>query len=249
MRLHKIANMLFVMPVLMTIVAILPGMVQACILENVNFDTTAENITVTWQTKGCDTNIKWMEVQWEHKKFLACSGLRKDDPSSRGVLDKLTVSKAVIRNLHPYSIYEVTIKATSKDRSTIKPINETVETRMTTPDTQAKPSNISRGAQKTIVFFYWEDPGNCERQNGQRDRYEVVLEGIDPWDIGKKDIEVASLPVASSYLAHKLKPFSKYQLTVFNRNFDPKTNQAFVNREDPLVIQVLPSFPGWRDFK
>ena len=239
MRLHRLANMLLVMremALLMTIVAILPGMVQACALVNEQVDATATSFTLTWQTEECDNNIERVEVQWEHIKFLACTD-GHEDPSSRGVLDKLTVTKAVVRNLHPYSIYQVTIKATAKDRSTIKSVTMAVETGMAKPEAQARPNNIS-SSQKTIIRFYWDDPEDCEKQHGHRDRYEVMLEGVDPWDLGKKEIEAGALPVDSSYLAHQLKPFSNYQLTVFNRNFDTTANQAYVNREDPLIIQV-----------
>jgi len=223
------------MAVLMTIVAILPGMVQACALVNEQVDATATSFTLTWQTEECDNNVERVEVQWEHVKFLACTD-GHEDPSSRGVLDKLTVTKAVVRNLHPYSIYQVTIKATAKDRSTIKSVTLAVETGMAKPEAQARPNNIS-SSQKTIIRFYWDDPEDCEKQHGHRDRYEVMLEGVDPWDLGKKEIEAGALPVDSSYLAHQLKPFSNYQLTVFNRNFDTTANQAYVNREDPLIIQ------------
>ena len=224
------------MAVLMTIVSILPGMVQACALVNAQVDAAATSFTLTWQTEECDNKIKRAEVQWEHVKFLACTD-GHEDPSSRGILDNLTLTKAVVRNLHPFSIYQVTIKATSKDRSTIKSVTVDVETGMAKPETQARPSNIS-SRQKTIIRFFWDDPENCEKQHGHRDRYEVTLEGNDPWDLGRKEIEAGALPVDSSYLAHQLKPFSNYQLTVLNRNFDQKANQAYVNREDPLIIKV-----------
>ena len=218
------------------VVALLPCMVQACALVNEQVEASSRSLSLTWQTEECDNNIKRMEVQWEHIKFLACTD-GHEDPSSRGVLDNLTVTKALIWNLHPYSIYQVTIKATAKDRSSIKPITVSVQTGMARPETQARPNNIS-SSTKTTILFYWVDPENCEKQHGQRDRYEVMLEGVDPWDLGRKEIELGGLPVDSSYLAHQLKPFSNYQLTVFNRNFDPKANQAFVNKEDPLIIQV-----------
>jgi len=232
------------LPVLMTIVAILPDMAQACTLVNVQVDPTSTSFTITWQTEECNNNIERAEVQWEHVKFLACTD-GHEDPSSRGVLDNLTHTKAVVRNLHPYSKYQVMIKATAKDRTIIQSVTVPVETGMAKPETQVRPNNISR-SQKTTIFFYWVDPGECEKQHGQRDRYEVMLEGIDSWDLGKKEIEAGTLPVDSSYLAHQLKPFSNYQLTVFNRNFDSKTNQAYVNREDPLIIkgQTKPTKPS-----
>ena len=231
------------------VVALLPCMVQACALVNEQVEASARSLSLTWQTEECDNNIKRMEVQWEHIKFLACTDGHKD-PSSRGVLDNLTVTKALIWNLHPYSIYQVTIKATAKDRSSIKPITLSVQTGMARPETQARPNNIS-SSTKTTILFYWVDPENCEKQHGQRDRYEVMLEGVDPWDLGRKEIELGALPVDSSYLAHQLKPFSNYQLTVFNRNFDPKANQAYVNKEDPLIIQVasLTLFQGGHSCK
>jgi len=216
-------------------VALLPCLVQACALVNEQVDAEARSLRLTWQTQECENKIKWVEVRWEHIKFLACTD-GHNDTSSQGVVDKLTLTKAVIWNLHPYSIYKVTIKATAKDGSIIKPLTLSVQTGMARPETQASPNNIS-SSTKTTILFYWVDPENCEKQHGQRDRYEVMLEGVDPWDVGRKEIELGALPVDSSYLAHQLNPFSKYQLTVFNRNFDPKANQAYVNKEDPLVIQ------------
>ena len=227
------------------IVASLPLFARACTLVNGEVDSLARSITVRWRTEECGDNIKRVEVMWEHVKFLACTD-GHGDPSSRGVLDNLTLTKAVIWNLHPYSNYEVTIKATAKDRTSIKPLKIPVETKMARPELQARPMNSSSNIKtKSTIFFYWGDPEDCEKQHGRRDRYEVMLKGIDPWDSGVREI-VANATVDNSYLAHELKPFSNYQLTVFNRNFDPKANQAYVNREDPLIIQVgsLTGFQG-----
>jgi len=218
------------------IVASLPLFARACTLVNGEVDSLATSITVRWRTEECGDKIKRVEVMWEHIKFLACTD-GHGDPSSRGVLDNLTLTKAVIWNLHPYSNYEVTIKATAKDRTSIKPLKIPVETKMARPELQARPMNSSSNIKtKSTIFFYWGDPEDCEKQHGRRDRYEVMLKGIDPWDSGVREI-VANATVDNSYLAHELKPFSNYQLTVFNRNFDSRANQAYVNKEEPLVIQ------------
>lgn len=213
---------------------------QECVLQNVAGEMEATSVTLTWEISSTcvQGNMKRFEVQWEHMKYLSCPDGR-NNTTSRGVKDDLAVSTANIRNLRPHSIYQFTVKATTRDGRTIAPFTKVLNTKMADPETQPVGQGLNHATQSNI-YFYWDDPTNCELQNGQRGGYEVSLEGRDDWEKGEKELDDNNT-VDSSYLAHRLKPFSHYVLKVHNRNYDSKARVSFVNYARPLEIRV-----SWR---
>ena len=217
---------------------LLPTMATACSLLGQRGHADATALTINWETTAeCRGRIKRYEVQWEHVKYLACADGHGDE-RSRGVKDNLQVTKAEVRGLHPHSIYQLTIKATTTDRSTVAPVQLQLTTTMAAPETQAREvvGTIAHITKSTLTFI-WEDPEDCELQHGQRDGYRVRLEGLEDWDSGLKQLE-QSTTVDNSFLAHQLEAFSRYQLTVYNTNRDPKSGQHYRNQENPLILQV-----------
>lgn len=202
-----------------------------CYLEKIKKETTANSATITWETsKQCDkANIERYEVIWSHVKYMACIDKRKDNSaygSTEVVITKLTVS-----DLHPFSIYDMTIKTTMKDGSKIVQANSTFETKMDVPDTRPRLSPTS-DRYKQAINFIWLDPdqSECIHQNGRKDGYEVELLGLDPWDLGK--MEITNNKTLDTYLAQNLKPYTSYMLKVYNKNIG-----NLVNFQIPLEIQ------------
>jgi hypothetical protein len=218
---------------------LLPALsLPACQLESVRGEPADRSVTLTWDpTADCQGNIKRYEVQWEHVKYLACADGRKDTSLQGSGVQEMAASKAKIQSLHPHSIYMFTIKTTATDRSTVPLVTVNVTTKMARPQTQPQQPQVQPSLTKSTVFFYWADPEDCELQNGRRDRFEVALEGLDIWDAGKKKLADNKID-DTSFLAHQLQPYSKYRLSVFNRNYDSRAGVAYVNREAPLQIQV-----------
>jgi len=223
---------------------------EDCILQNLQGDMEDTSAIVTWEkSSDCEHgNIKRYEIQWHHKKYKACTDGRGNETLS-GVKDDLIGNRAEISGLQPYSIYDFTIKATTRDGTTIPPLSShpPLQTRMAAPKNQPQDKR-QNNPQKTTIFFYWQDPSDCELQNGKREKYKVKLRGMDKWDFGFKLLAENSevdYSVANSYLAHKLKPYTRYLLEVYNMNFDTQYNRSFVNEHEPLEIQerTLPDRP------
>jgi len=199
---------------------------QACYIENIKSVPAATSVTITWETsRECDkSNIVRYEVFWEHVKFLACVE-RRNDTDAYGSKEVI-VTKVQVGDLHPFSLYDVTIKTTTHDGSKIKQATSTFETEMDVPDIKPRPSTKNERYQQAINFV-WEDfeGSDCISQNGRKDGYVVELIGLDPWQQDKIEIE-NNRTIVSYYYAENLHPYTSYRLNVYNRNIGGLVNYA-----------------------
>ena len=217
---------------------LLPSALAACTLLRATEDLTSDTASLAWSSsEECSQGlIKRYEVQWQHVKYLACPDGRQDQ-ASLGVKDGLVTTQTVVQKLHPYSLYEFTIKATSRDGSVIPPLTFPLTTKMAAPKSQPRLEVGGNEPRKTNIKFYWDKPKKCELQHGQRKEYQVELEGLDPWDLGVKRLD-SNTVIDNSFLAHELQSFSSYTLKVYNTNYEPQTGRTYVNEVEPLLIQV-----------
>eukprot|EP00092_Neocalanus_flemingeri_P058135 GFUD01069231.1.p1 GENE.GFUD01069231.1~~GFUD01069231.1.p1 ORF type:complete len:658 (-),score=71.81 GFUD01069231.1:387-2360(-) len=201
-----------------------------CYIEINKPETSATSTTITWETsKQCElSNIERYEVFWEHVKYMACiEGLK--DTAAYGSKEVI-VTKIIISDLKPFSIYDIKIKTTTHDGSTIEQAKSTFETKMDVPDTRPRLSPTSDRYEHAIKFIWLDpDPSECIHQNGRRDGYQVELLGRDPWE--SDIIKIGDNKTVDTYFAENLKPYTSYLLRVYNKNIGNLVNQI------PLEIQ------------
>jgi len=219
--------------VLLTLLLVARGDAQDCTIENITAETEAASATITWRTTPqCDkSNIERYEVIWSHAKYKACQDGRRDESDNAVGSKEVVITKVVINGLRPFSIYDITIKATTKDGSQIERKRKHIETEMDVPDTRPRLSPANVRLERAINFI-WLDPEEteCIHQNGRQDGYEVELLGLDPWHSGK--IEQKHNHTLGSYLAQNLMPYTSYMLKVYSKNIG-----GLVNFQIPLEIQ------------
>jgi len=218
----------------LTIILVASSDAQDCRIENINIaEKGADEATITWRTAAqCDkSNIERYEVIWSHAKYKACRDGRKDKSDSAIGSKEVVITKAVINGLRPFSIYDITIKTTTKDGSQIEAKHKHLETEMDVPDTKPRLSPAN-GRYERAINFIWLDPeeSECIHQNGRQDGYEVELLGLDPWHSGK--IEQKYNQTVDTYLAQNLMPYTSYMLKVYSKNIG-----GLVNFQIPLEIQ------------
>jgi len=202
--------------------------------DKISIETTARTATISWKSSvGCDkANIERYEVIYTHAKYQACIDGRHNEAALKS--KEAVVTKVKINELHPYSIYNVTIKTTAKDGSQVESTSTTLETKADEPDIQPRHSPLSEiDRHPTSINFVWLDPDetNCIYQNGRRDQYEIQLLGRDPWEEDK--IKIANNQSFNQYFAQNLKPYTTYMLRVFNKNIG-----NLINLESPIEIEV-----------
>ena len=93
-----------------------------------------------------------------------------------------------IPNLHPYSFYDLEVKANVRPRIPRPESKKIVgETLQGVPDVKPNDGPINTKLRDTELTFYWRPPNNssCENFNGKLDGYRVILKGIDTWNIGR----------------------------------------------------------------
>ena len=144
----------------------------------------------------------------------------------------LVTPNGVTHVLHPFSKYEVEVKSITTRFSKIFE----VATRAGYPDNAPRMTTDQRIIATTqSIQFVWESSKeeDCRLQNGILDGYRVELWGLDKWvkttktsaANGDHYLETKNVDVAF-YYAQSLKPYSNYQLRVFNRNIKEDSQQS-----------------------
>lgn len=147
------------------------------------------------------------------------------------------VTRVTIDNLHPFSSYDLSVKALPdyKIQPTTKfLIPEEKEIRAATsqgvPNVRPTSSNIPSRVDSTSLTFYWNPalPSQCEFFNADLDGYFYVLKGIEPWNVQE---ERKGTTFESSMTFSNLMPFSNYLLFVYVH-----TAQGLYNPDLPFKI-------------
>ena len=161
----------------LTIILVASSDARDCRIENIKVERGADEATITWRTAAqCDkSNIERYEVIWSHAKYKACRDGRKDKSDSAIGSKEVVKTKAVINGLRPFSIYDITIKTTTKDGSQIEAIRTHLETEMDVPDTRPRLSPTN-GRYERAINFIWLDPqeSECIHQNGKRNNIQTT---------------------------------------------------------------------------
>ena len=215
-------------------------------VSDIRVAAEARTASVWWQVSPqCHpANIARYEVLWEHRKFLACRDGHLDS-SAVGTADVSDASHQTITDLHPYSIYSVTIKTSTKDKSKVDVTRTQFTTKETAPDSRAVVSATPADTQPTSIRFFWAESGDCELQHGRRDGWRVELVGRDTWAVNTTRQDDV---IAESYYAGNLQAYTNYQLQVFSRNTGlvstkPLVIEARTRPTRPLPPLLLPATP------
>ena len=180
--------------------------------------------------------IEPFEVRVQHKGYRACEFIENsnnDNLTSDGDNFKITVDESIYvqkymvfgtkKGLHPFSKYEVKIRSiTTRFTKTFE-----VATKAGYPNNVPRMSSTQKSsATSTSITFNWEksDEKDCQLQNGILDGYRVELWGLDKWVKpiktnvinGDHYLETKNVGLLGYYYAPGLKPYSNYQLRVFN---------------------------------
>lgn len=207
-------------------------------IENI----TSSSFVLTWKLNDICTDediriLEPIEVTVKLKGYRACeftNNLNNYNGTSKEESFEITLNESMYeqkyielgskQELHPFSKYEVQIRSiTTRFSKTFE-----VATKAGYPDTVPKNStNRINVATFHSIRFYWEasNEEDCRLQNGILDGYRAELWGLDKWVKPKKTniingdhyLETKNVEVGF-YLAQNLKPYSNYQLRVFNRN-------------------------------
>ena len=239
-------------------------------IENI----TSSTFILTWKSKHfcTDDDIRLLEpfeVEVKHKGYRACEFTKNssaisdtaNNDSFKITLDESMYQQKYIifgdkKELHPFSKYEVEIRSITTRFTKIFE----VATKAGYPDNVPRMSTTNKNsATSTSIQFVWEasDEKHCKLQNGIFEDYRVELWGLDKWVKpiktnvinGDHYLETKNVEVGF-YYAPNLKPFSRYQLRVFNRNIK-EDNPSSVDTPElynhakylKINIQTLPSEP------
>ena len=139
--------------------------------------------------------------------------------AGRGNLEVEDVTQVEIPNLHPYSLYNLSVKALPDYKipkgfqipEEKKILGETLQG---VPNVRPVQSSINTRLESTSLKFYWAPApvSKCEHFNAFLDGYRFVLKGIDSWNVEVKKIGTIS---EESVLFENLMPFSNYILFIY----------------------------------
>ena len=205
-----------------------------CQIENIEISASNISATITWDMSDDCRRIQIFkyEVQWEHVKYEACDDDRIKDEANIGSVDvpaPSTIAKTE-ENLHPYSTYSVFIKVTTGNFQRING-SASFKTLAGVPGRNPEfKGTVERLTQS--LRFHWSDPSQCEFLNGRLEKYQVELQGLDPWVEQVIDLPYDTTLLEDFY-AQNLQPFTSYLLRVYTWN-----KGDLVSRE-PLDIKVI----------
>ena len=212
--------------------------------------TTPTSITLGWNYNCKAEHEVSYKVYYEHKKWMACpqNVLDSDRGPGRGNFET-DEEVLVLRNLHPYSLYELEIKALAKAKSTGKsvspPEEELVigETLTAVPSIAPSESVIpTPRATSTTLQFNWRDPppGECRFFNGQLDGTRFVLKGTSVWN---QDVRIEGKTNRRMETFRDLTPFSEYSLYLYAQDNEGRHNPDVFFRIPAKTSAQIPGPP------
>jgi hypothetical protein len=109
--------------------------------------------------------------------------------TGKGNLEVKDVAQAIVENLHPYSLYKLSVKALpvnkipSNDFQVPEELEILVKTLQGVPNVRPSSSLFSTTKESTSLTFYWSQPAalesECEQINAQLDGYLCILKGMN----------------------------------------------------------------------
>lgn len=208
----------------------------SCLKSLQVYNSTATSITVQWNY-FCTQSVNHVlyKVYYEHVEWKACSTNRHDSSrgKGRGNREVYDITSVTLTNLHPYSVYKLTVKALP-EYNTIPagrpPIpdeeDKIAETVQGVPEVRPVPSSIPISVESDNIRFYWRPPPatECEKFNSKLDGFSYILKGIDVWNVGESH---EGTTADTSMLFRGLKPYSDYILFVYSANEEGTYNDNF----------------------
>lgn len=213
-----------------------------CRIQHINHEELSPKETkLSWTVhpECSDDNLQF-EISVKLVNVKAChNGLNYDKKSS---VFKTNRTEYLVSDLLPFSEYHIKIVPAVNAIG----IDLSANISLTMPDgmPNVAPIASSRRPDSYVqaLKFYWQNPEECEKQNGMADGFYVELWGADPWVwTPKKPIESHNVPKGISFFYFQsLLSFTHYKVKVFSKNSNGKWNP---NVPLEMTAQTLPTDP------
>ena len=217
---------------------------QKC-LQNLALERKlATSLFLTWEYLCSNISISAYKIYYRHDDWLACPDKKTETRNVQEKSGLFVVSndtRTVILNpLHPYSKYEVTIKAilsnsmeiaNESNRINLMEISSFFNTSQFFPSVQ--PELLTRNdvnEDNDTILFTWSPPSflKCDHFNGKIIGYQYTFTFTDGCNLEKEETGGTGDPI---YEFYKDSPIINYTLSIYAQN-----ELGMINTKLPLVI-------------
>ena len=233
---------------------------RKCVYNLKTSQTTSTSISLAWDYECSQKNVT-LVLGYQHVKFLACDRLLRDTrdwspgpgqgqvvfTSANGSSGSQHQQPVVIKNLHPFSLYSLSLSLSHADSGRDETSSVDAETRDSLPQVAPSNSSISYDYQTTsdYVKFVWRNPlwSDCRRYNSHLAGYHFTLLGTDEWSRHiRREGNIDNIRRTKMEFSD-LAPFSTYYLFLYVTRDGGEYNHEVYLRLEKTTLPGIPHTP------
>ena len=217
---------------------------QKCLQDLALERKLATSLSLTWEYLCSNISISAYKIYYKHDDWLACPDKKTESNNVQQKSGLFVVSNetrtVTLSPLHPYSKYEVTIKAISSNslemsnesnRINRMEISAFFNTSQFFPS--VRPESLTRNfvnEDNDTILFTWSSPSfvKCNHFNGKIIGYQYTFTFTDGCNLEKEETGGTGDPI---YEFYKDSPIINYTLSIYAQN-----ELGMINTKLPLII-------------